>query len=117
MIAKVCREKRSQFQSRRSLLASKELQERALVMNGRGCCLPTADRPGRQTNRHRAGTAYNSEMILTAKTQCSDSFKGDLVCLRVRMPDRESDYVRGLGCRQVLGNSWVMCSDVPRNLG
>lgn len=56
-------------------------------------------------------------MTLTADTQCSDSWKGDLVCHRVRMPDRGWDYVRELGCRQIAGNSWVMCADVPRRLG
>lgn len=56
-------------------------------------------------------------MTLTADTQCPDSWKGDPVGHRVRMPDRGWDYVRELGCRQIAGNSWVMCADVPRRLG
>lgn len=55
---------------------------------------------GSQTNRHRAGRACDLEMILTAKTQLSNSLKGDLICHGARMPYRESDYVRGLSsCR------------------
>ena len=47
----------------------------------------------------RARTLCDSEMSLIAETQLSDALKGDLVChSRVRIPDRESDYVGGLGC-------------------
>lgn len=78
-------------------------------MNRRGCYLSAADRlGGRQQTESQNGMRL-LEMTLTADTQCSDSWKGDLVCHRVRMPDRGWDYVRELGCRQIAGNSRVMC--------